>query len=58
MEFMSGLMIAAMKEIGSIIKCMGRACISGKMEESMKGSTSMIRNMVSVVTLGLMAADI
>lgn len=43
-----------MMENGKLITCMGKEYILGKMEEYIRVNISMIRNMVSVLILGLM----
>lgn len=52
----SGLTVEVMKEAGSKIICMGRACTHGKMVEGTKVPTKGTENMGLASTLGLMVA--
>jgi hypothetical protein len=55
LESTHGSMAELMKDHGKIIICMGREFIHGAMGENMMESTTWIRNMALVSTIGLMA---
>lgn len=57
MANMFGKMEGPTKDYGEGAKCMEKESIHGKMEEGMKESTKMIRNMAVVNTIGLMVKN-
>ena len=53
LEFINGLIVEHMKEIEIITKCMEEEFLLGKMEENMRESIKMIKNMEKVPSNGL-----
>ncbi len=55
---MSGLKIEDIRESGRTTRCMEMVSLNGLMEENMKATMSMTKNMESELSFGLMDADI